>query len=493
MELLKRILAALLCTAVTLPLFACGSGESAETVPAADTAAAETETEPVYTLPEADWDGYNFHILVHGNSESGWDKNDFHAEELTGELLNDAVFERNAAVEEQYNVDITDEKLSGNIDGNNMGPGYQAISTAVLAGDAAYGAATVGGYDACTLVLNDYLSEMSAMPHIDLRQPWWDQNAVEDMKIAGKTYFTTGAVSTAINDCTIAVFFNQQVATDFGITDLYSSVQEGTWTFDKMVGYAEMVAADTNGDGQTTTEDRFGSITWDDTVMAAVNSTGVKCASLNDKGLLELTLYTESVVDALDRYTDFAFNKTVSYNYQRDSYDIATPVSMFKNGQSLYYLQLLNLAASFRDMEADFGILPYPKYAESQKEYYSTVGSWHSMFFCVPGVMDNADRSGMIIEALAYYSDEIVTPVYYDQVLNYKYMRDEESIAMLDIILSSRVFDLGWFFKVGNYFAEVIYMIYEYTDNFTSRYEKAEQMALTQVEEINAKFLENKN
>jgi len=239
-----------------------------------------------------------------------------------------------------------------------------------------------------------------------------------------------------------------------------------------------------------TTDDRFGSITWDDTVMAAVNSTGVKCATLNSEGLLELTLYTESVVDVLDRYTDFAFDKNVSYNYQRDSYDITTPVSMFKNGQSLYYLQLLNLAASFRDMEADFGILPYPKYDESQQKYHSTVGSWHSMFFCVPGVMDNADRSGMIIEALAYYSEQIVTPVYYDQVLNYKYMRDEESIAMLDIILSSRVFDLGWFYKVGNYFAEVLYMIYEYTDNFTSRYEKAEQMALGQLEEINAKFLD---
>ena len=492
MTLFKRLLAALLCAAVTLPLMACGNTEPAETAADTDTTAVPAETEPAYTLPEGNWDGYNFHILVHGNSESGWDKNDFHAEELTGELMNDAVFERNAAVEELYNVDITDEKLTGNIDGNSMGPGYQAISTAVLAGDAAYGAATVGGYDACTLVLGDFLSEMSSMPHIDLSQHWWDQNAVEDMKIAGMTYFTTGAVSTAINDCTIAVFFNQQVATDFGITDLYSSVQEGSWTFEKMWEYAKLVAADTDGDGKMTTNDRFGSITWDDTVMAAVNSTGVKCATLNSEGLLELTLYTESVVDALDKYTDFAFDKNVSYNYQRDSYDIATPVSMFQNGQSLYYLQLLNLASSFRDMEADFGILPYPKYDASQNEYYSTVGSWHSMFFCVPGVMDNAERSGMIIEALAYYSEEIVTPVYYDQVLNYKYMRDEESIAMLDIILSSRVFDLGWFYKVGNYFAEVIYMIYEYTDNFTSRYEKAEQMALGQVEEINAKFLENK-
>ncbi len=491
MERLKRILIALLATTLLLPLTSCGGATTTESDIATDTTApTDAETEPVYTLPEADWDGYNFHILVHGNTESGWDKNDFHAEELTGDLINDAIYSRNLSVEERYNIDITDEKPQGNIDGNSMGPGYQAISTAVLAGDATYGAATVGGYDACTLVLGDFLTEMSAMPHVDLTREWWDQNAVEDMKIAGKTYFTTGAVSTAINDCTIAIFFNQQVAVDYGITDLYSSVLDGSWTFDKMTGYAAQVATDLNGDGKTTTDDRFGSITWDDSIMAAVNSTGVTCCSLNDKGLLELTLYDEKVVNMLDKYTDFAFDKTVSYNYQRDSYDITTPVSMFKNGQSLYYIQLMNLASSFRDMEADFGILPFPKYEESQSEYYSTVGSWHSMFFCVPAVMENPERTGMIVEALAYDSEQIVTPVYYDQVLNYKYMRDEESLAMLDIILGSRVFDLGWFYKVGEYFAEVIYMVYDYTDNFTSRYEKNHQMALSQLEEINANFTE---
>lgn len=484
----NRLLAVLLAALLLASTMTGCAGDTAETTPNADTSAITEETEPAYTLPEGNFDGFDFQIVVNGNSESGWDKNDFHAEEMTGDLLNDAVYQRNTAVEDRYNITITDNKLEGNIANNNMGPGYQAISTAVIAGDASYSAATVGGYDACTLVLGGYLAEMSSLPHVDLSQNWWDQNAVSDLKIAGKTYFTTGAVSTAINDCTIAVFFNQQVATDYGIDDLYSSVQEGSWDFDKLASYAELVSTDLDGDGAMTTADRFGSITWDDTVMAAVNATGVKCATLNNDGYLELTIYDEKVVNMLDKYTDFAFDKSVSYNYQRDSYDIATPVSMFQNGQSLFYIQLLNLASEFRNMETDFGILPFPKYDANQNSYYSTVGSWHSMFFCIPGVLEDAERTGMVTEALAYYSEELVTPVYYDQVLSYKYMRDEESVEMLDIILHSRVFDLGWFYKVGDYYAEVIYMIWDYTDNFTSRYEKNEQKALAQIEEINAAF-----
>ena len=490
-----RLLSIFLCLCLSVPMLSCGQSEKeTETTPMPTQTETETavETEPAYTLPTGDYAGHTFTILVTGNTESGWDKNDFAAEELTGELMNDAIYTRNTTVEELYNVRIANDKqYEGDGGTKGEGKGYQSISQQVLAGDAAYDAAAIAGYDACTLVLQQYLAELSALPHVDLSQPWWDQNAVADMRLNGKTYFTTGDISTAINDCTIAVFFNQQLAADNGITDLYDSVRDGSWTFDKLAGYAKMVASDLNGDGKYDANDRFGTITWDDTVMAAVNATGVKCASVGADGKLSLTLYNEAVVGMLEQYCDLVLDKSVSYNYQRVSYDITTPVSMFQNGQALYYMQLMNLASSLRDMEADFGILPFPKYDASQDRYYSTVGSWHSVFFCVPAYMEDAERTGAIVEALAYESREIVRPVYYDQILDYKYMRDADSVDMLDVILSTRVFDLGWFYKVGTYCDEVIYMIWQYTPNFTSRYEKFALQAQEDINRINESFSHN--
>lgn len=486
----RRLLSIFLCLCLTLPMLACGQSETETTETAGNTpdteSVTETETSPAYTLPAGDYAGHTFMILVTGNTESGWDKNDFAAEELTGELMNDAIYTRNTTVEDLYNVKIANEKVYGGTKGE--GEGYQRISKQVISGDAAYDAATIAGYDACTLVLQQYLAELSAMPHVDLSRPWWDQNAVSDMRLNGKTYFTTGDISTAINDCTIAVFFNQQVAEDYGITNLYDAVRDGSWTFDMLTETARSVAADVNGDGKFDANDRFGTITWDDTVMAAVNATGVKCASVDGDGKLALTIYDEKVVGMLEKYCDLVLDKSVSYNYQRVSYDITTPVSMFQNGQSLYYMQLMNLASSLRDMEADFGILPFPKYDAAQDRYYSTVGSWHSVFFCVPAHMEDADRTGTIVEALAYESREIVRPVYYNQILDYKYMRDEESVDMLDIILSTRVFDLGWFYKIGTYCDEVIYMIWQYTPNFTSRYEKFAEKAQSDIDAVNGCF-----
>jgi hypothetical protein len=59
-----------------------------------------------------------------------------------------------------------------------------------------------------------------------------------------------------------------------------------------------------------------------------------------------------------------------------------------------------------------------------------------------------------IIEAMAYYSQDTLTTAYYDITLISKGTRDPESGPMIDLILSTRVFDLsmyyGWGGLVGN-------------------------------------------
>ena len=86
-------------------LAACGSAETDTDVPADTTAqetiAAETEDPLADNLPEADYGGYSFRITT------WYDK--VGLEESTGEVLNDAIFRRDLAVEERYNIDIVSE------------------------------------------------------------------------------------------------------------------------------------------------------------------------------------------------------------------------------------------------------------------------------------------------------------------------------------------------------------------------------------------------
>lgn len=46
---------------------------------------------------------------------------------------------------------------------------------------------------------------------------------------------------------------------------------------------------------------------------------------------------------------------------------------MFQSGHSLFMDTSFKLVSNLRDMDSDFGIIPYPKFDESQTDYYSRV------------------------------------------------------------------------------------------------------------------------
>ena len=68
--------------------------------------------------------------------------------------------------------------------------------------------------------------------------------------------------------------------------------------------------------------------------------------------------------------------------------------------------------------------------------------------FQIPVTQENAERAGVIINALTAVSSTTLRPAYYDITLNNKMLRDEESIEMLDIQLQNRIYDIaaiyGW-------------------------------------------------
>ena len=496
MKLRKTTAVLLLAAALTSALSACGE---TTTAPSADTQkAGENNTEPVTEavtearaaadVPEKDYGGHNFVFYITGNTENNWKKNDFIAEAETGEALNDARFQRNVTIEDRFNVKIsTYEDYNGNSN-NGKGPGYQAISKAVMAGDMSYDACMISSYDCATLAYSGYLYDLNTMPYLDLSKPWWDQKINRDLTIAGKLYYTTGDISTADNDATCAILFNKSIVNEHDMESPYELVRNGTWTIDRFAAMCTDIAADLDGDSKFTDQDRFGAIIWDDTMMGIVNACGTKCCTVNDKGVVELTLSNERTTTMFSKFADTFFDKSVSYAYQRTSYDITTPVNMFSNDQALFFMQLLDLVTYFRDMKTDFGILPFPKLDDAQEEYFETIGSWHSVFLCAPTAQEDAERTGIILESMAAESLNFVTPAYYEKTLVGKYVRDDESSEMLDIILSSRVYDLGWFYQVGGYNERIMDLWRQYKTDFVSMFEKYKAKSEKDLTKINDSF-----
>lgn len=443
------------------------------------------ETEKIYPdLPDANYNGHKFNILV--TSEPGDAvRNDFLAEGITGEVINDAKFARNTYVEEKYGIVI------GNFpSGWVLGRGVDLIKKSSAAGDFAYDAAMVTVYDACDLAIEGLVMDLKEASPIDLSKPWWDQRADRDLAIRGKMYFTTGDISQVVNDSSYAVLFNKKLARDYDVEDPYEIVISGKWTFDKLAELGDSVSSDINGDGLFDENDLYGAIIEDDTMMSVINSIGERCAEINENGEIELSLFNDRTVSVIKKYTDWAFDKTAVYAYQRyvgkvgDYYFI----TMYENNQALFLMRGMETITELRAMETDFGILPFPKLDENQTDYYSPVGAWKSMFLCIPAVQEDAVRTAVILEALAAESRYTLRPAYYDVSLKGKNARDEESLEMLHIILSTRIYDFGWYYQFGNYNNSIMDLFRNYNSDFSSMYAKNQSRAESDVRDLNDRF-----
>jgi len=200
---------------------------------------------------------------------------------------------------------------------------------------------------------------------------------------------------------------------------------------------------------------------------------------------MELTFLDERTIDMLSRFSVLAYDRSLAYSTYHSPDTIE---EMFANDQVLFYSRYLCIIKKYRDMETDFGILPYPKYDEAQKDYYSSVSPYGCSFVCVPVVVENPEMTGAVLEYMACESRDIVTPAYYDVTLQGKILRDEESTEMLDIILSSRVFDLGWYYEIGGYHVDLLKLFYNSSLDFVSMYEKNKAKALEEIAAVNANF-----
>ena len=91
--------------------------------------------------------------------------------------------------------------------------------------------------------------------------------------------------------------------------------------------------------------------------------------------------------------------------------------------------------------EFDFGIVPFPKFDEAQDGYKTFCGAGIEG---VPIHIEDPQRTGVILEALSYYSYEYQRPVFFDIVLENKAVRDTDSYEMITIMHEGKTFDFGF-------------------------------------------------
>lgn len=476
MKRFSRAITILLCL---IALTSCGGeNEPIDVTVPTDTMSKEITDEKISDeLPEKNYNGYDFVMYMRNDDNFIVD---MYVEEADGDMMNDAIYERNSRISDRFGVNFVLFR----------GSDFVGLSAqdAILAGEDAYDIVVCHARTTSTFAINDYFLEWNTeLPFINLDKPWWNQDARKNLSIANKLYTCAGDISYQNLGATDAMLFNKQLFKDMKIEGIYDTVREGKWTFDLFSKYVSDSSADLNGD-QTLEigSDRFGYVTsqWIGPIQV-LYSGGQRICTKDKNDEIVLSLNNERTVEIFEKF--FALADAGDVHIVTDSnYEVNTMA--FVENRALFYDQNIKDLNTLRDMKADFGIIPWPKFDETIDKYYSNVDAGCNLIG-VPKTASDPERTSIIVEALCadgYYN---VLPAYYEVVLQTKFTRDDDSVQMLDLIRDGRVFDVGYYTDYSYQINSIgRFLALEADHNFSSFYAKYESGAKAKLNEINEAY-----
>ena len=450
---MKKLISVLLIVAMLATLIACASqdeGGGGDT-PGGETKAGETTVAPddapkglaAAGLPSEKFDGETFTFLSASTADWAWWRVD--TDEISGEVLNDAIYNRNKKIEEVYGVTIEVTK-SDNFQND--------VQNAVNANETVYTSAFGPMNAQLTLGQSGYLKNLYDAKYIDLEKEWWDESLTDGLTLFNKLYFACGDISPAMNLRVYSLVFNKDLCRELGLDLPYQHVLDGTWTLEVFSKYIQDVNFDVNGDSTMDYDDRWGYFSQNGNSYMMYFSGGGRITENDEDGVPQLVITNEKFVNLATQALEISFDQTKTLMADKyvsqngGSWSAAS--AWFAAGGSLMRSSVFEpVPRDYRTMETDFGVLPYPKFDENQDRYY-TLPESTGYVVSIP-ISANTDFSSLILEALAAESTVTVTPALYDVCLNGKIIRDNESEQMLDIIFGSKVFDIGYIINLGGF------------------------------------------
>ncbi len=457
---MRKKLAIILALLFILPLAACSGGGSTsapaqtaggETAVATETAEPET-TVITPDIPDTNWEGRVFRVLGDGGQATKQFANfEIATDALNGEIYNDALYERNANLSEQYNVKF---EMIGTTSNHST---HSALSSAVNAGEDLYDLVFVEVQHIGSQAQQGYYYNMNNVKYIDFTKPWWNPDVNDSTSIGGKVYFTSSDYSLRDKNRAYIMLFNPEIAEDHKLPDLIKTIRDGKWTIDLMTQYCETVAQDLNGDGALQDSDNWG------IVMDSYNSFNAFWFGLDNNTILKnengepyIAMNAEHAFDSIDkclkvlctpRVGGFCEDSTSFVTY--DKWDFS--YYAFCNGHALFTTTFPHgLASRSEEAEFEYTVIPFPKFNEEQAKYL-TMPDVMSMLFAIPVTLKDTDFTGFMLEALSYASTDTTLHTYYDVVCKSKYSANAVSAEMMDIIFDGIRYDLDKIYNIGLY------------------------------------------
>ncbi|MGI6744468.1 MAG: hypothetical protein ACOX4O_12545 [Eubacteriales bacterium] len=352
-------------------------------------------------------------------------------EEQTGDMVLDAVWQRNLDVQEKLNVNFkytdTDVSWSSVAD---------YVRKMVLSGTDDFDIIVNDQRGLSTVGVEKLLRKAQDCDYFDFTTQGWWLSYMEDLSVkSGETYLLVGDYFMDVLRRSHLLYYNRTLFENiYGDPDsLYSEVIDSTWTFDRLAELAAGAYADLNGDGKSDKNDQFGLIIGGigGSIFPYVYSGDYKAISRDEDGFPYLDFDLERAQTLYEKVYNCFYGIGTFTKFNENGVDLH---EKFISGTALFIstAEIANFE-NFRAMENDIGLVPYPKTDETQQSY-NTVVHDTAEIGCIPITTQEYNMASAVIQALNEATAKSVTPVYYENALKIKYVRDEYSAQMIDLI-----------------------------------------------------------
>ena len=445
---MKKLLCLLLAGLMLASTVACAKPDETpdDETKATTTASADVETEdPAYSLglpSNLHYDNSKVSILY--PEETNFVSEIF-SDKLGRGIVSDAVYERNVAVEDRLGVKMEYNEQSDVI---------ASLTKDIQSGLGDYHLVSNYTYTTVPSIVEGKFLNLSTLENLDMDKNYWSDgfSSLVTFTDDDMQFLATGALSLSLYRLTYVTLYNKNLFKEYQISDLYDTVMNGEWTLDKQYAISKDHYVDSDHNGAVSSGDFYGFVTGNcvsvDPYMVATETYLVIRES--DTGELAYnTAANARLVEVCDKL-QLLYNDASTYAYDGPDHDNTNTkdvISHFAKERALMATTLFaQMETNYSDLAAlSYGIAPMPKFDTNQKNYGSYVQDQVTSFGISSVVGDPArqEMCAAVLEAMAYYSNRLLRPAYYDTALSERYMQDPESKEILDLIFDTVYFDFS--------------------------------------------------
>ena len=434
------------------------------------------ETEPEIVGPDkVDLGGYSFRML----SSTWYDNYKYlYREELIGEPVNDALYNANLALMNDYNCTLTPIVM------NDADAVKNAIAASVRA--------SLDEYDMQLNYDNKTAENAIAGYHLNIRDsevfnfdaPWWTKTA-DAFTIGDALYFTANYATYSPVYFGFVLCYNKTLAEDLHIEIPYDKIFAGDWYLDDLIALTVDTNKDLDGNGNIVVgNDQVGFLLSHGGAVNFQVSMGLSMLTKDEEGYLAFNPNLERLSTLLEKYEKLMENGVLVEG------NSDTTVH-FAKGNTLFALpQVLDIPAQMGSSEVVFGTLPMPKLDELQDEYIS--GAF-DIYWAIPKTAyQNLNTVATVMEAMGYNCVKDVLPKAYETALMVRFSDSPEDAKTYEIIRDSICVDIGYAlnFKIGGLSPMVHALIQMEPGNMASKIQQNAKILSKSLDSTNKVFRE---